>query len=54
LKAFRSGDLYRVMNSRPPRLRRADESARLHAGERRVLCVIERFPVRRGRKRAGG
>lgn len=50
LKAFRTGDLYRVMNSSPPRLRRADESARLHANERRVLFLIERFPVR-GRKR---
>jgi DNA topoisomerase-1 len=52
LKAFRSGDLHRAMNSRPPRLRRADESARLHADERRVLFLIERYPARApGRQR---
>lgn len=51
LKAFRSGDLYRVVNSKPPRLRRADESALLHADERRVLYLVERFPARARAKR---
>ena len=53
LKAFRSGDLHRVMHSRPPRMRRSDESARLHADERRVLSLLERYPAaKRRRKRA--
>ncbi len=46
-RAFRSGELHRVMNSAAPRLRKADESARLRAGERRVLSLIERYPARR-------
>ncbi|QJE95668.1 DNA topoisomerase IB [Luteolibacter luteus] len=54
LKAFRGGELHRVMNSKPPRLRRADESARLNADERRVLSLIERFPVRARKKAARG
>jgi DNA topoisomerase-1 len=46
LKAYRSGDLFRVMNSAPPRLRRSDESCRLRPDERRTLQLIERFGVR--------
>ncbi len=51
LKAYRSGDLHRVMRARPPRMRRADESAKLRADERRVLSVIEKFPVLPKRRR---
>lgn len=54
LKAFRSGELHRVMHALPPRMRRGDESARLHAGERRVLSLIERFPARPPGKRRKG
>lgn len=51
-RAFRSGELHRVMNSAPPRLRKADESARLRADERRVLFLIQRYPARkRSRKK---
>jgi DNA topoisomerase-1 len=50
LKAYRSGDLYRVMHSKPPRLRRSDESAKLRADERRVLFLIEKFPARAKRR----
>ena len=42
LKAYRTGELHRVMNSRPPRLRKSDDSAKLHANERRVLSLMER------------
>lgn len=45
-RAYRSGDLYRRMNSPAPRLRKSDGSARLHADERRVLAVIEASPPR--------
>lgn len=41
LRAYRSGALFRVMNSAPPRLRRDDESSKLRVDERRVLKVIE-------------
>lgn len=51
LKAYRSGDLYRVMNSRPPRLRKSDDSAFLRADERRVLLLLERYPAAKPRKR---
>ena len=50
LKAYRSGELYRIMHSKPPRLRRSDESAKLRADERRVLSLIERFPARAKRR----
>jgi len=51
LRAYRSGDLYRVMNAKPPRMRRADESAKLKADERRVLALIEKYPARKKRRR---
>lgn len=41
LRAYRSGELFRVMNSAPPRLRRGDESGKLRVDERRTLKVIE-------------
>ena len=49
LRAYRSGDLYRAMTGKPPRMRRADESAKLKADERRVLALIEKYPVRKRR-----
>ena len=42
LTAFRNGDLFRIMNAKPPRLRKSDSSAKLHAVERRVLKIIGR------------
>ncbi len=42
LTAFRNGDLFRIMNAKPPRLRKSDNSAKLHAVERRVLKIIGR------------
>lgn len=45
LKAYRSGDLFRVMSAAPPRMRRSDESYRLHSDERRTLLLIERFGI---------
>jgi DNA topoisomerase I len=48
-RAYRSGDLYRRMNSPAPRLRKSDGSALLHADERRVLATIEATPLRRKR-----
>ncbi|WP_052573430.1 DNA topoisomerase IB [Haloferula sp. BvORR071] len=50
LRAYRSGDLFQVMQAKPPRLRRKDESAKLKSDERRVLALIEKYPARRGRK----
>ena len=52
-RAYRSGDLYRRMNSPAPRLRKSDGSALLHADERRVLATIEANPLLR-RKRPSG
>ena len=51
LRAYRSGDLHRVMNAKPPRMRRADESAKLKANERRVLSLIEKYPARKKRRK---
>ena len=53
LRAYRSGELHRVMASRPPRMRKADDSRLLRADERRVLFLLERYPVSKPRaKRA--
>ncbi len=52
LRAYRTGDLHRVMQAKPPRLRRADESAKLKAHERRVLSLIEKYPARKKRRRS--
>lgn len=51
LKAYRGGELHQVMQAKPPRLRRSDESAKLRADERRVLFLIERYPARSRRRR---
>lgn len=51
LKAYRSGDLHRVMHAPPPRLRKSDDSAALRADERRVLGLMEKFPAVKKRKR---
>jgi len=40
VRAYRTGILYRVMNSPAPKLRRNDGSAALPADERRVLKII--------------
>jgi DNA topoisomerase-1 len=45
-RAYRSGELYRRMNSRAPRLRKSDGTASLRADERRVLAIIEAYPTR--------
>ena len=45
-RAYRSGELYRRMNSPAPRLRKSDGSALLHADERRTLATIEANPIR--------
>ncbi|MCW1924745.1 DNA topoisomerase IB [Luteolibacter arcticus] len=50
-RAYRSGDLYQRMQSPPPRLRKSDGSALLHAEERRVLAAIEAHPPRLKRSR---
>ncbi|WP_367870864.1 DNA topoisomerase IB [Luteolibacter sp. Populi] len=50
LRAYRSGDLYRAMIGKPPRMRRVDESAKLKADERRVLALIEKYPARRSKR----
>lgn len=52
LGAYRSGELFRVMNSAPPRLRRGDESSKLRADERRTLKVIEEAERGRSRRRS--
>lgn len=39
--SFADGSLYSIMNRKPPRLRKSDGSAKLHAIERRVLKLIE-------------
>jgi DNA topoisomerase-1 len=51
LQAYRSGELHRVMLAKPPRMRRTDESMKLRAEERRVLSLIERYPVRPKRRK---
>lgn len=51
-RAYRSGDLYRRMNSPAPRLRKSDGSALLHTDERRVLAIIEANPI--GHRRPSG
>jgi DNA topoisomerase-1 len=40
---YATGDLYRLMRSRPPALRRSDGSCGLRADERRVFRLIERY-----------
>jgi DNA topoisomerase I len=40
LNSYRTGALFRVMNSRPPKLSARDGSARLSAGERRVFKIL--------------
>lgn len=40
ITAYQSGDLYKVMNSAPPRLKRNNGTAGLHADERRVFKLI--------------
>jgi DNA topoisomerase I len=38
--AYRNGSLFQIMNSPPPRLRKSDGTASLHANERRVFKII--------------
>jgi DNA topoisomerase-1 len=52
LRAYRSGELYRRMNSPAPRLRKSDGSASLRSDERRVLALIETTPLRAKRSAA--
>jgi len=46
LAAYRTGDLYKIMHARPPRLRRGDGTAGLRADERRVYRILG-IPKRR-------
>jgi len=49
LAAYRSGDLFKIMHARPPRLRRADGTAALRADERRVFKILSLAPAPRKR-----
>lgn len=40
ITAYKYGDLYRVMNSTPPKLKRSNGTSRLHADERKVFKLI--------------
>ncbi|RYD38215.1 MAG: DNA topoisomerase IB [Verrucomicrobiaceae bacterium] len=40
LTAYRSGELYKIMRGRPPRLRRADGTAGLRSDERRIYKIV--------------
>ncbi|MBX3742950.1 MAG: DNA topoisomerase IB [Akkermansiaceae bacterium] len=51
LAAYRTGDLYKIMHLRPPRLRRTDGTAGLRSDERRVYKILG-LPVKR-KRRAG-
>lgn len=53
LTAYRTGDLFRIMHSRPPRLRATDGTARLYADERRVFKILSLPPPRRKRSTNG-
>lgn len=48
ISAYADGSLYQIMNSPPPRLRKSDRTAGLHAQERRVFKIITR-PSKRSR-----
>ena len=40
IQAYENGELYRIMNAPPPRLRKSDGTARLRSEERRVFKII--------------
>lgn len=50
LAAYRSGNLFRIMDARPPRLRRSDGTAGLHGDERRVFKILTLVPPRKLRQ----
>ena len=49
LTAYRTGDLFHIMGSRPPRLRFADGTSLLFADERRVFKILSLPPPKRKR-----
>jgi len=49
LTAYRTGDLFHIMGSRPPRLRSADGTSLLFADERRVFKILSLPPPKRKR-----
>lgn len=49
LTAYRTGDLFQIMAAAPPRLRKGDGTAGLHADERRVYKILT-LPARPRRK----
>src|SRR5690606_21017908 len=53
LTAYRTGDLFRIMRDRPPRLRAADGTAHLYADERRVFKILSLPPPKRKRSTNG-
>jgi DNA topoisomerase I len=50
-QSFADGELFRIMHTRAPRLRRSDGTASLHADERRVYRILTRVPSGRLRKK---
>jgi DNA topoisomerase-1 len=53
LTAYRTGDLFRIMTSRPPRLLSADGTSSLYAHERRVYKILSLPPPKRKRSTNG-
>ncbi len=43
IDAYEDGSLYRIMNSRPPKLSTSEGTSKLHADERRVFKILSAF-----------